>query len=54
MPDCDFYADGDDYRQVIDFVSAETSCRVFEIDGLLRSGGVRLKDSQTAEPREPL
>lgn len=31
MPNCDFYAAGDDHRLIIEFVLAETSCRVFEL-----------------------
>jgi hypothetical protein len=31
MPNCDFYAADDDHRLIIEFVLAETSCRVFEL-----------------------
>jgi hypothetical protein len=31
MPNCDFYAAGDDHRLIIEFVLAETSCRIFEL-----------------------
>lgn len=31
MPNCDFYAAGDDFHLLVDFVLRETSCRVFEL-----------------------
>ncbi|MBM4781216.1 MAG: hypothetical protein GQE15_26315 [Archangiaceae bacterium] len=31
MPNCDFYAAGDDFHLIVDFVLRETSCRVFEL-----------------------
>jgi hypothetical protein len=30
MPHCAFYAGGDDYRLIVDFVLTKTSCRIFE------------------------
>ena len=31
MPNCDFYAAGDDVGRIVEFVLRETSCRVFEL-----------------------
>lgn len=31
MPNCDFYAAGEDYRLIVEFEFAETSCRIFEL-----------------------
>ncbi len=35
MPNCDFYASGDDVRPIIEFILRETSCRVFELNSEL-------------------
>jgi hypothetical protein len=31
MPNCDFYAAGNDYQLIIEFILKETSCRIFEL-----------------------
>ncbi|MCU0702006.1 MAG: hypothetical protein MUC96_36350 [Myxococcaceae bacterium] len=41
MPNCDFYAAGDDHARIVDFVLCETSCRVFE---LMSEPGRRLRE----------
>ncbi len=32
MPNCDFYAAGDDTQPIMEFILRETSCRVFELN----------------------
>lgn len=31
MPNCDFYAAGADYQLLLDFITSQTTCRVFEL-----------------------
>ena len=41
MPNCDFYATGDDVRPIVEFILHETSCRIFELSS---APGRKLKE----------
>lgn len=41
MPNCDFYAAGDDARPIVEFILRETSCRIFELSS---APGRRLRE----------
>jgi hypothetical protein len=46
MPNCDFYAAGEDHRLIVEFILAQTSCRIFELSS---APGKRLRELKSYE-----